>query len=229
MKIIKLLMNNIFKKKMRLRIILSILLVAAYSTVKAQTPTDTELWTASIFQIKMNKRFQLHLEEQLRFNRNITNLQLGFTEIGLKYILNRYISFKGNYRFIAKPNKDNRNRIALDAYYTWKKCTFPLSVKYRLRFQDTKENTTKHRFTYLRNEFNFQYKINKRVYPYISYEAFYRLNKINQFKNTRVYFGFNWKLNKGIILSTFYCIQHNKNIQYPSQKNIIGIVFLYKI
>jgi len=221
--------NSILKKKARIRIMLGIVLIALSPTLNAQTPTDTELWAAGIFQMKMNEHFQIHVEGELRFNNNISSQQLGFTETGLKYTVNNYLAFKGNYRFIAKPNKNNRNRIALDAYFGWRKNTFPLSVKYRLRFQDTKENNTKRKFTYLRNEFTLKYKLSKIVDPYISYEVFYRLNKINQFSTTRVYFGLNWKLNKCMSLSTFYCIQNNVNIINPTKKNILGVLFFYKV
>jgi len=212
---------------MKIKIALAVLFVILFSTLKAQT-TDTELWSGGVFQWKLNQEFQIHIEEQLRFNKSISSLELGFTEVGLKYNLNKHFAFKGNYRFIAKPDKYNRNRLTFDTYYKWKKKAFPLSINYRLRFQNTKENTTEKKFTYLRNELTARYDLSKLLDPYISYEIFYQFNKINQFRVTRLYIGLYWRWSKRVNTTTFYCIQKDINIYNPGKKNILGIMFIYK-
>jgi len=82
---------------MKIKIILATLFVLLFFTLKAQT-TDTELWSGGLLQFKLSGKFQIHLEEQLRLNQNVSKLQLGFTEAGLKYILNKHFAFKGNDR-----------------------------------------------------------------------------------------------------------------------------------
>ncbi len=55
---------------MKIKIILATLFVLIFFTLKAQT-TDTELWSGGLFQFKLSGKFQIHLEEQLRFNQNV--------------------------------------------------------------------------------------------------------------------------------------------------------------
>ncbi len=211
---------------MKEKTILATLFILLSFTLKAQT-TDTELWTGGLFQFKLSGKFQIDFEEQMRFNQNVSKLQLGFTEVGLKYILNKHFAFKGNYRFIAKPGKYNRNRLTADIYYKWKNKNFPLSVNYRLRFQHTIENTTEKKFTYLRNELTLKYNLSKLLDPYAAYEVFYRFNTINRISTTRLYLGLQWKWTKKFDTTTFYCLQ--KNIIKTGKKNIFGIMFTYKM
>ena len=211
---------------MKIKIILATLFVLLFFTLKAQT-TDTELWSGGLFQFKLSGKFQIDIEEQMRFNQDVSKLQLEFTEVGLKYLLNKHFTFKGNYRFIAKPGKYNRNRLTADTYYKWKNITFPLSVNYRLRFQHTIENTTKKTFTYIRNELTLKYNLSKLPDPYLAYEVFYRFNTINRISTTRFYLGLQWKWTKKFGTTTFYCLQ--KNIIKSGKKNIFGIMFTYKM
>ena len=66
--------------------ILALLLIHSY--VFTQT-TDNQLWTNASLGLKLNKKFTLDLREEFRFDNNISSKKLNFTEIGLKYKLNK--------------------------------------------------------------------------------------------------------------------------------------------
>ena len=55
---------------MKIKIILATLFVLLSFTL-AQT-TDMELWSGGLFQLKLSGKSQIHLEEQLRFNQNVS-------------------------------------------------------------------------------------------------------------------------------------------------------------
>jgi len=160
--------NNVNILDMKLRLIISIAVFSILFTVKGQKPTDFELWTGASVKLKLNKRFKVDVEQQVRFNDTISSLKKTFTELGLKYQMNKSIAFKVNYRFVIRPTKSNQNRISLDAYYHWDKKKFPLSFDYRLRFQNTKNSILGENFTYLRNKLSLKYNLTKLVDPSIA-------------------------------------------------------------
>jgi len=214
---------------MKLRLILTIAVSSFFFTVKAQKPTDFELWTGASFKLKLNKKFKVDIEQQARFNDTISALKKTFTELGLKYQMNKSIAFKVNYRFVIRPTKSNQNRISVDAYYHWDKKKFPLSFDYRLRFQDTENVNSGKNFTYLRNKLSVKYNLSKLVDPTIAYEIFYRFNGKTEFRVTRLTIGFDWRLNKKMNLNTFYRLQNDININTPEKQHIVGVSFSYSL
>ena len=212
---------------MRQKVILSIGLIGIVSILNAQISTDTELWTGGTFELRLNKKFRVDLKEQFRLNDTISSMKSTFTEIGLRYKIDKHFAVKGSYRFTIKPTKDNRSRLSLDAYYNWSKKKFPLAIQYRLRFQDTKESNTGSKFTYLRNKITVDYNLTKIVDPFLSYERYYRFNQKNEFRVWRFTAGLDWRLAKKIDLTTFYRYQKEINVKNPGAQHIIGIMLTY--
>lgn len=212
---------------MKLKLLLTIGLIGTFSILNAQNSTDTELWTGGIFKLKLNQKFRIDLKGQFRFNDTISLMKSTFTEIGLRYKIDKHFAVKGNYRYIIKPSKNNRSRISLDAYYNWSKKKLPLSIQYRLRFQDTKERASGRKYTYLRNKITVDYNLTKLVDPFLSYERYYRFNQKNEFRTWRFTAGLDWRLAKKIDLTTFYRYQKEINVKNPSAQHIIGIMVTY--
>ncbi len=196
----------------------------------SQTITDNQLWSGASAKLKLNKKFSISLAEQFRFKNNISTKKLSFTEMGIKYKLNKHFSFATKYRYVAIPIKKNKRRISFDVYYSWKKKNFPLSLKYRFRLQDTKKfNSTKQKADYLRNKLTLGYNASKLVDPFIAYELYFRFDNKNEFRAKRFTFGLAWRLNKRINLTTYYRIQKDINVKKPEKLNIIGLNFAYNI
>ena len=194
----------------------------------AQETIDTELWAGATFELQLNNKFRIEIEQQVRFNDTLSSFKNTFTEPGLRYKLNKHIAFKVKYRYIVRSNDDNRSRISFSGYYGWSKKKFPLSFQYRLKFQDTKEQNTGKKFTFLRNKFTIQYNLSKKADPFLAYEHFYKFNKKNEPRAWRFTAGFDWKLIKSLELSTFYRYEEEMNVKKPEAQHIIGIMFTYE-
>jgi len=194
--------------------------------VSAQIPTDNELWLGGAIDLKLNKKWSVELEEQFRINNNISTLNQAFTELSGKYKINKYFGLKGNYRFVGRPKKNNKNRLSIDILAKWKKKNFPLSFGYRLRLQRAITSGSKNTRSYIRNKFGVNYNLSKLVDPFIAYEIYFRPDK-KEFRVSRITLGLDWKLNKRMELTSFYRIQRDINIKKPTRQNIIGVMFTY--
>ncbi len=195
----------------------------------AQKPTDTELWTGVGMKLKVTDKLGLSLSQQFRFNDTISSLGSANTDLGLKIKATNFLSFKATYRYSVKPTKKNKSRIALDANLSLKKKDFPLSFKYRLRFQETfKQNSTK-RYAILRNKVELKYNASKLVDPFIAYEIYFRFNGRNEFRTSRITAGLDWRLLKSLSLTTFYRMQEDIFIKKPQRSHIIGVQLTYSI
>ncbi len=194
----------------------------------AQDIIDTELWTGATFELQLNKKFRAEIEQQVRFDDTLSSYKGTFTEPGLRYKLNKHISFKVKYRYTIRPDDDNRSRISVSGYYSWSKKKFPLSFQYRLKFQDTKEQNTEKKFTFLRNKFTLEYNLSKKADPFLAFEHFYRFNQKNEPRAWRFTAGFDWKLTKSLELSTYNKYEEEGNVKKPKANHIIGIMFTYE-
>lgn len=190
-----------------------------------QRPADFELWTGGEVGLKLNKKLGLSLSEQVRFNDTISSIKKTFTELGLKYKVGKNFSFKGNYRLTIPPNENILHRLALDANYQWKKKDTPLSFSYRLRFQHQFGKTR----TYVRNKVKLGYNLSKLVDPFVAYELFFRFNRKNEFRISRLTAGLDWRVTKKFEITTYYRLQDDIFIKSPQRQHIFGLILSYKL
>ena len=207
------------------KIIIGLVLLVMTQGVAAQS-TDHELWTGASFGLKINKKWSASIEEQFRINQNISNLKQALTELGVKYKLGKHFALKGYYRFVGKPQKNNKNRLAIDLLANYKLKSIPLRFSYRLRLQNTVTANSGNTKKYIRNKFGLSYNLSKLVDPFVSYELYYRRAK-SEFRVTRLTLGLDWRLNKRMSLTTYYRIQNYINVKNLRQRNIIGVMFAY--
>ncbi len=194
----------------------------------SQTPTDLELWTGGTFRLTIHKKLSIDLEEQVRFNDTISSLKKSFTQLRVRYSINKYVGFGASYRYTVRPTSNNRSRIMLDGYFALKKKDFPLSLSYRLRFQHENQLNSTKRYTYIRNKLSLKYNMTKLVDPFVAYELFYRFNTRNEFRAQRYTVGLKWSLFKGFRASTYYRYEKEMNVKVPVAAHIIGVMFLYE-
>ena len=180
--------------------------------------------------LKLNKKFSLSLREEFRFGNNISTHQNNFTEIGVKYKLNKHFSFVPRFRYAQVPLRGNKKRISFDTYYTWKQKGKAISFRYRLRLQKTnKSYSNKEPSDYLRNKFHVGYNASKLVDPFFAYELYFRFDQKNEFRRNRYTLGLDWKVNKQLGITTYYRIQNDINVKRPEKLNIIGLSLSYNM
>lgn len=212
------------------RLLFYLFLVSPFISLQAQQK-DAELWLGGNFNVKLNKKFQLGIKEQFRFNNNMASFKKELTELGLKYKINKHFAVKPGFRYVIVGNKNNQRRFFLDGFYKWSKKDFPLSLQYRLRYQSTKNfNSNKNTTNYLRNKLEVEYNLSKLADPFVSYELYFRFNQKNEFRVARFTMGVDWKLNKRMSLATFYRLQKDIGSIKLSKRNtshIFGVIYSY--
>ena len=210
----------------KLRILITAVLLSTAFFVSGQE-TDNELWTGPTFRMDVFNKFRIEFEQQARFFNNISEFKNTFSEFGIKYTINKIFSVKGNYRYISRAEKNNRHRISASFYSKLDTKVIPLVLTHRLKFQDTREPISGDIITVLRNKLAFDYNLCKLVDPFLEGELYYRLNKINDFRTSRITAGLEWRITKNIDLTTYYRLQKEINIINPNKDNIIGLMFCY--
>lgn len=191
--------------------------------------TDTELWAGATLKVKVHKDLKVELEQQFRFDDGISAFDNAFSELSLRYNLNKYFKLKGSFRYSARNMDRNRKRYSLYLYYNWDKKKFPVSFQYRAGFQNDTEVWTDQQITFARNRIKLEYKNFKSITPFIAYEAFYRFNYRNEFRTSRYTGGLSWDIHPNLSTNIFYRIEQEINVKRPERQNIIGLMFIYNL
>lgn len=226
----------------------SILLSISLFTLKAQdtiTVSDLETWTSLSIEKKfLNKKLNLNLTQEFRFDKNSSHLNVFFTEglIDYKIINNLRLGF--GYRFIRDNNDEdgfiNKQRFNIDLGYNYKINRLKLSS--RLRYQNKSEiRLSNAEDDYPINKYRFRikgsYNINNWKFdPCLSSEIFYakeicedyyidEIIKRTGFQKIRLTLGTSYKIKKLGSLKLFYRIEQ----EFKNYSNVYNIPATYHI
>lgn len=140
---------------------------------------DLQLWTGVKLEKSFAKDWTLSLEEELRLKQNMSRVNNYFTEIGLRYKINKNFSLGGGFRYIRDKDQDGSyeglSRYNLELRYRNKISL--LDFNYRLKYQKEVEGTevfdlNAYYEKQLRNRFTFSINNLNRIEPYFSTELF---------------------------------------------------------
>lgn len=196
--------------------------------------SDTELWIGPAIRYTFLKNFRFELEQQLRFNENISAYNFTYLEPGLRYRIGKKMHVQGQYRYSFIPSftdidveeeEYDRQRLTLVFGYRTRLFGTPLGMAYRARFQHTIENTTERKFTYLRNRLELDYRINKQFSPFVSVEPFYRFNQRNVIQKYRYQAGVQVRLAPFLNMESSIHYQPEYHVQNPLNKWVVGMDF----
>lgn len=210
------------------RLIFLLSLLFGIENMCAQT-SDIELWSGGTLNLKMHKRFSAQVEQVFKFNDTISHFKSAYSELGGKFKINRLFSVAANYRFIENPPTKNSHRYSGDFFFNLGKKGFPLSLKYRLRYQREVRISNKNSEDYIRNKFTLNYNLCKLVDPYVSYEPFFRFNGKNEFRLMRYEIGLDWRIFENLQLTSFFRLQKDVNVKKPNKSNVIGLMLSYDL
>ena len=197
---------------------------------------DAGLWAGINLEKKIDKKFSVHLSEELRFYENITELGSFFTEASLEYRLNKTFGFSAGYRFINKRREDNsyskRHRFLLNA--TAKRKFNQLNVGVRLRYQSQyadyySDAEGQVPSNYFRTKLAFKYDLNKKYTPFISGEAFIHTNRADGMlmDNYRIEGGIDYEFSKVSSIQLSYIFNKEIQVNDPLTDYVIGIGWNY--
>ncbi len=140
---------------------------------------DLHLWTGVKIEKTFAKDWTISLEEEIRLKHNISGINNYFTEVGLRYRINKNFALGGDFRYTRDKKRDNTyeslSRYNFDLRYKGK-LDF-LTIYYRLRYQKEVEGMklfdlnapyVKH----FRNRITIRLNSLKQIEPYVSAEIF---------------------------------------------------------
>ena len=186
---------------------------------------DNESWTSIGFEKKLPYKLKLEFEQELRFKDQISTFKQTFSDISLSYKVFDGLRIQIPYRYIVYKDKIKQRLSFSGSYkYSFK----PVDLKYRTKFQRTyedKESTD----DMIRNKFSIQYKLGKKVEPYISGELFHPYNgEPKQLDEYRISFGLTVDIMKKNSIKIFYIFKKEGLAKSdPYEVNVFGLAYSF--
>ena len=217
------------KKRNDLRVLLktrtirrSVLLFLLISNIYGAD--DNESWTSIGFEKKLPYKLKLEFEQELRFKDQISTFKQTFSDISLSYKVFDGLRIQIPYRYIVYKDKIKQRLSFSGSYrYSFK----PVDLKYRIKFQRTyedKESTD----DLIRNKFSVEYKLGKKVEPYISGELFHPYNgEPKQLDEYRISFGLTVDIMKKNSIKIFYIFKKEDLAYCPLEVNVFGLAYSF--
>jgi len=203
-------MNNrpVSHKRAPFRLLLLTILLATLNHLSAQevkVVRDLQLWTGAGIEKTWGKDWTLSLNEEIRFKQNISEINNYFTEVALRYRINKNFALEGGYRFTrdrkSNGSYENLTRYNVDLRYRGQ-LNF-LTIYYRLRYQKEVEgfnlfDQTVDYEKYVRMRIRIRYNDLKKIKPYVSAEIFqlFRPDSYAKFEYIRVLGGLKYEPGK---------------------------------
>ena len=188
---------------------------------------DNQSWTSIGFETKLPYSLKLEFEQELRLKDQLSTFNQTFSEVSLSYKVFDGLKIDIPYRYAIFEDKIKQRLSFSGSYkYSFK----PISLKYRTKFQRTyeKEKTPE---DLIRNKFTIEYKLGKKIEPYLSGELFHLYNtNHNQLDGFRVSFGFAVDLPRKNSIKIFYMYKKEDIIKSsPDEINVFGLAYSFKI
>ena len=199
-------------------LILAAFCLALWTPVRVAAQ-DNQLWISIGVDVTLASRFNLELEQQLRFKDEFSTFKNTFTEASLAYQFSRNFSASSNYRFLRYPN-EGRRRASLSGQYKLYLDRF--SLGYRLKAQRETEPGESQE-DWVRNRLALTYPITSGLSSYIELEAFHQVDSGEyDYRKYRLTWGFKKRLTKIHSLKGFIRFQEEVDIADPSRLLIWG-------
>jgi hypothetical protein len=203
----------------------------------AQVEPDNGLRTELAIEKRLGKKFAIELEEELRFNQNISRFDLLHSSLGASYRPIQPLKFALTYRFTSKHTLKEeysfRHRLALDVFFRYEVSDFRFI--YRNRIQSELKNYLtstlgKNPAWQWRNKFTLKYSF-KDISPYFGAEFYYQITDARNpildrswFKH-KIFAGIDYKLNKRNELGIFILAQRGVDYDDPRDLNVLGLKY----
>lgn len=187
---------------------------------------DWQLWNTDGIEIKLNDRWKIGVEEELRFGDNISEIYYTYTDGGLDLKVTDGLHFGLNYRQVYEKKEDEwkeENRPHANATVKWKLYDLDLSNRSRLeyRMRENKDDEWRYRDK-LTVKFPWKWTDYK-IQPYVADEIFLDFygEKINR---NRLYAGLTSKIFRHLNVDVFYLWQASKaKVDKWTDYNVMGI------
>ena len=170
------------KRKIGTRLLVLTVILYTLTPVAAQDTKvvkDLQLWTGAKIKKTFAKDWTVSLQEEIRLKQNVSEINNHFTEIGLRYRINKNFALEGDFRYTWDKKKDKSyegiSRYNFDLRY--KGVIDFLTINYRLRYQKEAEGMKVFEMNapyvkQLRHRLTVRMNSLKQIEPYVSGEIF---------------------------------------------------------
>ncbi len=195
----------------------------------ASNSNDFQIWNTDSQELKLNKSFKAVMEEEFRFNNNVSQLYYQHYDGSLIYAINKYVNCGAGYRQIFEQFRNTRNKSVNEPYVVstvfWEFAGWKFSDRNRFDFRHFRygrtdswryRNLLKMEFPWKFTPLEFQ--------PYVSDELFF--TTIGQsFHENRFLAGFGFKITKEIKSEVYYMLRSTRSGGTWVRANILGTKF----
>ena len=173
------------------------------------------------FRVKLPHSLKIDIEHSLRLRGNEFSFRQTFTEATISYKVTEGLKILLPVRYAIFEEKIKR-RISFGGSYKYKFNDYTIS--YKSRFQRVYEKN-KDPDELIRNKYTLQYKSNKDIDPFCSYEIFNPFNSdIGEMNEYRISFGAEIDLPKRKSVKIYYqCKVEDLNKKNSEVLNIVGL------
>ena len=188
---------------------------------------DNQSWTSVGFEKKLPYSFKLQFEQELRLDNQLSTFKQTFSEFSLSYSVFKGFKIELPFRYMTYKDK-TKQRVSFSGSY---KYSFkPVSLKHRTKYQRTYEKgETPDEL--IRNKLSINYKLNKKIEPYVSGEFIQLLDATNYpLDETRFSFGLTYKLPKKNSIKIFFTLKNeDKTKKNPDEIGVFGLSYNFSL
>jgi len=195
---------------------------------------DAAFWPGIKLHYKYNKKIMGNLFIQERLQNNYTKHDNLFVDYCTSYELSKHYEAELAYVFVDHVNADKSQSFQHQIYFDitskfklYKKLHFKYTPLFQIQWTDVNSSPSgKIPDKYLRNKFCLEYKLKKRIEPFVFIEWRTNLKRIPYYVNrTRYCVGTSFHLHHKFDIDLYYMIQHGYNENTPDYMYISGINF----
>ena len=188
---------------------------------------DNQSWTSVGFEKKLPYSFKLQFEQELRLDNQLSTFKQTFSEFSLSYSVFKGFKIELPFRYMTYKDK-TKQRVSFSGSY---KYSFkPVSLKHRTKYQRTYEKgETPDEL--IRNKLSINYRLNKKIEPYVSGEFIQLLDATNYpLDETRFSFGLTYKLPKKNSIKIFFTLKNeDKTKKNPDEIGVFGLSYNFSL
>ena len=188
---------------------------------------DNQSWTSVGFEKKLPYSFKLQFEQELRLDNQLSTFKQTFSEFSLSYSVFKGFKIELPFRYMTYKDK-TKQRVSFSGSY---KYSFkPVSLKHRTKYQRTYEKGEIPE-ELIRNKLSINYRLNKKIEPYVSGEFIQLLNVQNYpLDETRFSFGLTYKLPKKNSIKIFFTLKNeDKTKKNPDEIGVFGLSYNFSL
>ena len=188
---------------------------------------DNQSWTSVGFEKKLPYSFKLQFEQELRLDNQLSTFKQTFSEFSLSYSVFKGFKIELPFRYMTYKDK-TKQRVSFSGSY---KYSFkPVSLKHRTKYQRTYEKG-EIPDELIRNKLSINYRLNKKIEPYVSGEFIQLLDATNYpLDETRFSFGLTYKLPKKNSIKIFFTLKNeDKTKKNPDEIGVFGLSYNFSL